>query len=540
MKNRLIVALVFGIIIVLGLSIAFKSVDYSAFNDDNSIVLNTVDFSPDFSAVNFIKPGIQHKTYSIDIPKERFVEIESEHYDIIFNRLSDNAHSVYFNDILIGSQGDSVKGNSNLWNGVFKYPISANLLSENNTLRIETTATYRSGLSTDHVYISRAEITPKVLGSIDFYGRRVNTVLIGFICFSALIILIFYYLNGKEDSKYLYASLATLMTGIYYSDYLTIGYMDIPYFIYKKFIMMNLFLGICFYAYTIASYYNSKIIKRLGHLTMILTILMVIFSPNMIVFKKLYMYAYFLILMNVFTWLWFSIKEVHKKLVAFIFTIGFFTLGVYGSITVIMDITNQYFQMNSPVVYISVFSAIPLLLIYEAIQERELLLVKEKSLREIEFKNSMTDSLTETWNQRFMSTIFGDRQSNYTMALIDIDNFKGVNDTYGHLVGDQVLIGISDILKSILNPDDIICRYGGDEFILMLKNQKYKDVQQLIEKMRIQVEQKRFQSEMGPFGVTISIGLEEATGNKTVESVFSTADMRLYQAKANGKNEVIF
>lgn len=539
MKNRLIVAMVFGIIIILGLFVAFKSVDYSTLDDQNTIILRAEAFTPDFSAANFTSPGLQRNSYSIDIPAERFELLDNGHYSLILNRLSDNAHSVYFNDVLIGTQGDTVQGNSNLWNGVHAYPISSNLIQKVNTLRVETTSTYRSGLSTDYVYITQADITAKVLGTINFFGRRVNTILIGFICFSSVIILIFYFLNGKEDSKFLYASLATLMTGIYYSDYLVYGYLDIPYFIYKKFIMMNLFLGIGFYAYTIAAYYQSKTIRRIGHLTIVLTLIMVLFSPDMVVFKKLYTYAYFLILLNVFMWLWYSVKDLKKQLVAFIFSIGFFTLGVYGSITVIMDITNQYFQMNSPAVYISVFSAIPLLLIYEAIQAKELLLVKEKSLREIEYKNAMTDSLTNTWNQRYMSTVFSEIFTDYALAVIDIDDFKAVNDTYGHLVGDQVLMGVSEILKTILGKNDIICRYGGDEFILILKSHAYEEVLKRIDAVRRQVEERQFNAENGKFGVTISIGLAEAKEGKTVESIFYMADMKLYQAKANGKNEII-
>lgn len=538
MKKQLIVILSFIVIITIGLIIAYKSVDYSDFSSENTLYLKPSDFTPDFSAQNFSKYELKESQYTLNIAGDAIKALGDNRYYLILNRLSDNAHTVYFNDVCIGAYGDYEGGNSNLWNGVFSYPISRNLIQEDNELRIETVSTYRSGLSTRYVYITGHLETSKIIGGIQFFGQRINGFLIGFIAFSSLIILIFYFLNGKEDPKYLYAALATLMTGIYYADYLVYGYINLSYFSYKKFILMNLFMGIGFYAYTIAAYYEKKIIKWLGHIIITITLLMVLFAPDMVVFKKWYSYAYILILINVFTWLFYSLKDIKRKFVAFIFTIGFMTLGIYGGITVWMDLTNSYFEMNSPVVYISVFSAIPLLLIYEAIQEKDLLLVREKNLREVEIRNSMTDGLTNTWNQRYMSMIFQDKLGAYSLAVVDIDDFKSINDTYGHLAGDFILTCIADIFKKGLSSDDIFCRYGGDEFVVIIKNQEPEAVYNLMDFLRKQIALKSFKYNDLVIRVTISIGLAVETGENTVESVFNEADKRLYFAKSNGRNQI--
>ncbi len=538
MKNRWMIILIFFVIITSSLFIAFKSGDFRAFDDKNSLILNASEFSPDMSAYNFSESGLKSNSYSIEIPKESLVDLDGSHYHIIINRLSDNAHSVYFNDVLIGRNGDFQNGDSNLWNGIFRYPISSNLITDHNTLRIDTIATYRSGLSTQSVYITALDELYTTVGKIRFYGESINAMMIGFIFFSSLITMFFYLINGRADTKYLYASIATLLTGIYYSDYLVYGFIGFPYFTYKKYIIASLFIGVGFYSHVIGSYFSNKTIRWFGNITFAAILMMTIFAPDMVIFKQLYTYGYFLILINVLTWLWVSLKNIRKRFVAFIFSIGFMVIGIYGGITILMDVFGGYFQFNSPVFYISVFSSIPLLLVYEAIHEKELLLVREKDLREKEFINSMTDSLTNTWNQRYMSMIFNDRLGHYSLALIDIDNFKGVNDTYGHLAGDFIIVGISKILSSSVSEGDIICRYGGDEFVVILKDKGIDESLKIFEDLRRTIEAFQFDYDKESINVTISMGLVEEKGSHSVEYVFNCADELLYKAKANGKNEI--
>ncbi len=538
MKNRWMIILIFFVIITSSLFIAFKSGDFRAFDEKNSIVLQASEFSPDMSAHNFSESGLKNNSYSIEISKKSFENLVGNQYHIIINRLSDNAHSVYFNDVLIGKNGDFQNGDSNLWNGLFRYPISPSLITEINTLRIDTVATYRSGLSTQSVYITGLDELYTSVGRIRFYGESINSMMIGFIVFSSLITLFFYLINGRVDKKYLYASIATLLTGIYYSDYLVYGYVGVPYFYYKKYIIASLFLGVGFYSHVIGSYFSNKLIRWFGNITFVVILMMVIFAPDMVVFKQLYTYGYFIVLINVLAWLWVSIKNIRKRFVAFIFSIGFFVIGIYGGITVLMDVFGGYFQFNSPVFYISVFSSIPLLLVYEAIHEKELLLVREKDLREKESINSMTDSLTSTWNQRYMSMIFNDRLGHYSLALIDIDDFKSVNDTYGHLAGDFIIVGIAKILSSSVSEGDLICRYGGDEFVVILKDKGMDESLIIFEALRKKIEAFQFEYEKETINVTISMGLVEETGSHSVEYVFNCADELLYKAKANGKNEI--
>lgn len=539
MKNRLILVVLFLFIIGISFFAAFKSGDFRGFEQENTIVLKASNFAPDFSARNFSESGLQSNSYTIKIPINSFETLDGNSYKVIINRLSDNAHAIYFNDVLIGSNGDFEKANSNLWNGIFAYDLSSKMLEDTNTLRIDTYASYRSGLSTKSVYITASNQTNSILGTIRFYGEQINTFMLGFIFLSSFITFFFYYLNGKSDPKYLYITIATILTAVYYCDYLTFNHVIIPYIIYKKITIGSLFIGASFYSYVISRYFDNKGIKLLGHFMLIGTLCILIISTDLVFFKQLYTYWYFVLLANVFSWIFVSIKYIRKRFVAFIFLISFTAVGIYGGTVVLMDVFGSYFEFNSPVFYIVVFSVIPLLLVYEAIHEKEMLLLREKNLREKEFVNSITDSLTNTWNQRYMSMIFNDRLGSYSMALVDIDNFKGINDTFGHLAGDYILVNVAKLLKAAIREKDIVVRYGGDEFVVILKDCNLKESHRIMEKVRHGIEDYPFTYDGTNIKVSISIGLTAESETHNVEHVFNICDKLLYEAKANGKNSIV-
>ncbi len=127
--------------------------------------------------------------------------------------------------------------------------------------------------------------------------------------------------------------------------------------------------------------------------------------------------------------------------------------------------------------------------------------------------------------------------------MIDIDDFKQVNDRYGHLVGDEVLIASVDRIRESIGPSDILGRYGGEEFIVLTKVQNMGDVEALAQQILMAFQSKAItlykESETIYLSVTASIGI--ASGRRDVESLFAltdAADKALYQAKENGKNRI--
>ncbi|MDP4181442.1 MAG: GGDEF domain-containing protein [Bacillota bacterium] len=171
-----------------------------------------------------------------------------------------------------------------------------------------------------------------------------------------------------------------------------------------------------------------------------------------------------------------------------------------------------------------------------------------------------TDSLTGAYNRRFFNeyvdieakrllselnyTTESKHQINFGIAIIDIDNFKKINDTYGHLVGDNVLIEVVEIIKKSIFSRDLICRYGGEEFVVLFTRTSKDGAIIASEKIRKEVEQHRFifNDEIKNGQITISIGFACFDENMSynIESILQLADKRLYTAKASGKNKLIY
>ena len=127
---------------------------------------------------------------------------------------------------------------------------------------------------------------------------------------------------------------------------------------------------------------------------------------------------------------------------------------------------------------------------------------------------------------------------NIADVMIDIDFFKKINDNYGHGAGDYILKAISDIFKENLRKSDIISRYGGEEFCIVLSIKERKDGINVMEKIREIVEKQSFIYEGIKIPVTISIGVLSEI-DETFEECIKIADKLLYEAKESGRNRVV-
>jgi len=166
-------------------------------------------------------------------------------------------------------------------------------------------------------------------------------------------------------------------------------------------------------------------------------------------------------------------------------------------------------------------------------------------------KSATTDSLTNLLNRHafdfvFQQSLLDSERTRQPLCaiLLDIDFFKKVNDKHGHLVGDHVLKEIAAIAKRSLRESDVICRWGGEEFLILLKNCTLEKATSIAETLRNTIANNDFSRTTDltrtPLSVTVSMGVAECRGSETEDSVFERADQALYQAKANGRNSVYF
>jgi diguanylate cyclase (GGDEF)-like protein len=153
------------------------------------------------------------------------------------------------------------------------------------------------------------------------------------------------------------------------------------------------------------------------------------------------------------------------------------------------------------------------------------------------------DSLTELPNRRGFDLLAAQAMHEaqrepkpLSALLLDLDHFKALNDTYGHLAGDQVLIGFARDLESCLRHSDIVCRWGGEEFIVLLKDTDGETGLMIAEKIRQHVQDQRYAYNDKQLQLTVSIGVTTLQTDDTLHTLLSRADHAMYRAKQAGRN----
>jgi diguanylate cyclase (GGDEF)-like protein len=157
------------------------------------------------------------------------------------------------------------------------------------------------------------------------------------------------------------------------------------------------------------------------------------------------------------------------------------------------------------------------------------------------------DPLTDAYNRRFGLGRLREEYSRAVRAeapfgilMVDIDHFKGVNDTYGHLVGDRVLRAVAGACRRVVREGDVLVRYGGEEFLVLLPGAGRDDVLQIAERIRRAVSETTVEDGASRLNVTVSVGATTFRDTvETPEALVALADRALYEAKDGGRNRLV-
>ena len=154
------------------------------------------------------------------------------------------------------------------------------------------------------------------------------------------------------------------------------------------------------------------------------------------------------------------------------------------------------------------------------------------------------DELTKTYNRHMLFRYLEDSidayrsdKTPFALLMIDIDNFKQINDLYGHLMGDESLVLFANLIKSLIRTEDQIFRYGGDEFFILLPNTHLEGATHLGKRLLQSIQSEKTKKTLN---LTLSMGVVEYQAYETIDNVLKRVDRLLYQAKQNGKNQISF
>lgn len=172
---------------------------------------------------------------------------------------------------------------------------------------------------------------------------------------------------------------------------------------------------------------------------------------------------------------------------------------------------------------------------------------EERVLKQL-YESSVRDPMTRVYNRQYFAAQVTNELSfavrhrtELTLLLLDIDFFKKVNDTYGHLAGDEILRQVANALHDQLRTEDLLARYGGEEFVILLRDISLKDGARAAERLRTAVERLRieFQGQLIPVTVSIGCASLACCQHPSPDVLLQAADERLYAAKEGGRNRVV-
>jgi diguanylate cyclase (GGDEF)-like protein len=249
---------------------------------------------------------------------------------------------------------------------------------------------------------------------------------------------------------------------------------------------------------------------------------------------------------------------------AFLYLSGKESLIIYSIAWLVMAVSVWIFQTNTTLAFSNIINGFIMaclalftskMIYFNRLQEFLNLRVIEQQQEELQRSNvqlerlSYRDSLTDLPNRRYFDDYISRqwmmaarKKEALSLIMIDMDYFKQYNDTYGHLAGDECLITVvSTLNKLIKRPYDLLVRYGGEEFLVVLPQTMLPGARYLAENMRSVVAELQIEHPCSAFGhLTISLGVAESypTGKNGPEVLIAVADEALYEAKKAGRNQV--
>ena len=162
--------------------------------------------------------------------------------------------------------------------------------------------------------------------------------------------------------------------------------------------------------------------------------------------------------------------------------------------------------------------------------------LKERMKKKL-YIESITDHMTSIYNRNHIITLLEENlNENMCVILTDVDNFKSINDTYGHTMGDKVLIRIAQAIKSSVRPNDYVGRYGGEEFLIILREVELQSAREIAQRILTNVEDLEWDEAIT---TTLSIGLMQGYEAQP-DIILSEVDALMYEAKNTGKNKIVY
>lgn len=478
-------------------------------------------------------------TYETFVSKEDFLRLGDDiDYAVIVPQLNSQAYSVYFNGMLLGSVGDIESGRSNIWNSVNSFFIDGGSIKDSNSISFYTLSEYQSGLSSSSVSIIPALAVPEYISSASFFFEGINRIAFGIAVFGFIISFMLYLVSVPKNSSFLFFSIGLLLIGIYTFDYTLIINLPFDYIVYKKLIMCSLYGSVFFASLGMYKFFHCKTDIVAGIILLTGFLFIVFITPDMISFKSVYNYYNPILVVVFISWLRTSIKYFKKTDEAKMFFFGTFTMVILAAVEILSAVIGRVIINGSPLIFAFIFSMTAIILFFREFINKDRQIQIVNNAHKESYLASITDGMTGLYNHRYLAHILSQTPPPFSVAMIDIDDFKDINDSYGHRFGDEIINHLAASLTSHVRSTDFVFRYGGDEFFIIFPGCSAENAKEVLLKIKNKINQNSPKFEDKDIRVTFSGGIYYVESMQAVEHIYDKVDNPLYTSKKQGKNKV--
>ena len=480
--------------------------------------------------------------FKSEIPVEAIKKISEKDVAIIVNRITATWYKLFFNDIMIGHAGNLMNNRANVWNQVNYFVINPDLIKNNNRLRIEICFDYAMGGPENPIIITNVGKASEIKSWFDFILWY--TILIAQGCLGLafiLSILCSFVRPVKETGEYLLFSGGMFLIAIYLIEYLPFNTFFIPVFTLWKITETCLFIAVVLINLSLYHHFKNRLnLIMSGMIILAVILLHFFFSDNMLTFFDTCHRIFILIIINFAVWGFVGLINFRKT---------YYAKGLLASSILVLLCTvfeiYHILALKRAVMQFSVIGVIVFCLNQTFLMTIEFIRTIEGRTRAVEkaqsfYNKSIRDSMTGLYNNEYILKKLASLRHNYSYIIIDIDDFKSINDTYGHQAGDRVICHVADVITGSVRKDDLAGRYGGDEFCLILSECSLEKAREIAEELIADVSQYNDINPNNDFSISLSIGI--AHKNEAVpdfNNVIKAADVALYKIKSMGKGGVL-
>ena len=433
---------------------------------------------------------------------------------LVFPQVEGGGFAVYLNGKEIYQTGSLKNGTANIWNSIFSIPLSGYLKNGKNVLKVKVFALYNGGFAAAPYIGWRSQIKRKILAT-KFLKSQITLIVMGMALALGLILTSLAFMDDRNRRRYFVIGMSAFFMSFYLIDLQYWNVSNIStYLLLRKFFLISLYMSVFLFfdGMERSLFANLKFSKPFLGVSLA-TSICVFLQPTPFLFKEsLIVGALFIVVLIAIS----TIEVYWRKRYEMIYPLSLSTeIAIYAIILTLKGRPNAFLI---PYVTMALTAGLGITLVKDYGRTYSNMLISHKA--------SLTDPLTGVFNRNVLKDLRLSSQD--VIAMIDMDGFKNLNDKYGHDKGDKMLKLFCKKSEENLRSGDFVIRYGGDEFLIILRDCTKKDAVSILERVK-----KSFEKETADYGVTFSYGVEKVEND--IEKALKKADSKMYSMKENIK-----